>query len=335
MLKSLKALNPATRIRNKKASENDPLTSATKEFIKAPQENGIAALPTIIEACSSAAADSLASQMTVLDLINKYLNQAYLSRQLRAVDLLRFLSDQDDNKLFMLMDDGHPVVKSLESFLNVKSRTHMQKVVMMLLDHLCRKPQVPASIVELHGKYVVGIKNGRPTIILSDQDAVADDIIAATGEADLLAELVAQPGVDQHLTEEVHQRIINTRTRLVRSADTSTSDAQTIHIVSAIEIIDAATKKFYAAKGSTIVRSPSQTSGRSSPPFAELYKGKSKLPRSNTEDELDNYGEGGSGSKPSSVRKGHSKELSSNNPFKSNPFSDPIDYDAQFQSLKM
>lgn len=221
-----------------KKSDATPLTAATKEFIKGTGDVGLGALPEILEACSSAANGSLASQVEVLDLITKYYGQdSHLGRQLRCIDLLRYLSDQRDNELFNILSQGHPLIRSLDTNLrNSRSAYSVQKQTRLLLDHLVRQPNVPESIVELHAKHVNGItKPHKPTIILSDQEVVADDLKAAEAETELLSTLLTDTNVDESLLSEVHDRLVSTKQRLIRDVDTSTNEQQTVNLISSIE----------------------------------------------------------------------------------------------------
>lgn len=369
MFSKLKAFKSSSLIPKKSAADTDPVVAATKQFIKSTDDAGIASLPTIIEACSSAAHDSLGAQVVVLDLITKYLSQqTFLSRQLRAIDLLRFLSDQGDNEMFHLMQQDHPIIKALSTILSGRGSPALLKNTSNLLDHFCRQPNVPGVIVELHAKHVAGHSRGHPTIILSNQEAVADDIEAAEGQASLLAELLEQQQPDMTLIDDVHTRMINTRTRLARSADTSTSDEQTLNIVGAIENLDVALKRYDTTKlfqdGVARAQSPSNIEVAQTNDYAasrtsfssNSNKGKEKITRSDTEDELDNYGEGSSNSRNASVSsfirdtqsvpdtESVPRNLSSNNPFNkagANPFSDAaampseLTLNEQFRTLKM
>lgn len=224
-----------------KKQDISPLTSATKDFIKGAGDDGLQFLPSILESCSSASASSLASQIEVLDLINKYYgqNQA-LTRQLRCIDLLRYLSDQHDNDLFNLLSQGHPLLKSIDNTLKtVRPQSPLQKHTRILLDHLVRQPNVPDTVIELHAKHVNGFnKPHKPTIILSDQEVVADDIAAGTAESELLVALLTEGKADETLVKEVLTRINNTRERLVRDIDTSTNEAQTVNLLETVERID-------------------------------------------------------------------------------------------------
>lgn len=223
-------------------AEESALTAATKGFIKGEGDDGLNCLPTVLEACSSASAASLASQIEVLGLITKYYDQAaHAGRQMRCVDLLRYLSDQRDNELFNLLSQGHPLLKLIDTNLRTTSRSGptVQKSTRVLLDHLVRQANVPDTIVELHAKHVNGIgKPHRPTIILSDQEVVADDIRAAEAESELLSTLLTDANPDDALLLEVHGRISNTRERLVRDIDTSTNEQQTRNLIAAIETIE-------------------------------------------------------------------------------------------------
>lgn len=221
-----------------KKADATPLTAATKEFIKGSGDQGLGALPEILEACSSASHAPLASQVEVLDLVAKYYGQdAHLGRQLRSVDLLRYLSDQRDNELFNLLSQGHALVKTIDTTLrSTRSDRTIQKASRSLLDHLVRQPNVPESIVELHAKHVNGINRPhRPTIILTDQEVVADDLKAAEAESELLSTLLTDSNADDFLLTEVYDRLVNTKQRLVRDVDTSTNEQQTVNLISAIE----------------------------------------------------------------------------------------------------
>lgn len=229
------------KARFSKGTEISPLSLATKEFIKGTGDQGLNSLPTILEACSSASATALSSQVEVLDIIVKYYCQnTQLSRQLRCIDLLRYLSDQQDNELFNLLSQGHPLLKSIDSNLkNSRAQHTLKKGTRILLDHLVRQPRVCDSIIELHAKHVNGIsKPHKPTIILSDQEVVADDIEAAAAESDLLTTLVTDDKSDDSLVLEVYGRILNTKERLIRDVDTSTDEQQTVNLISAIENIE-------------------------------------------------------------------------------------------------
>lgn len=221
-----------------KKSNATPLTAATKEFLKGSGDQGLSSLPEILEACSSASDSSLASQVEVLDLITRYYAQeSHPARQFRCIDLLRYLSDQRDNELFILLSQGHPLIKSIDSTLrNTQGHPSVPKASRLLLDHLVRQPNVSESIVELHAKHVNGInKPHKPTIILTDQEVVADDLKASEAESELLSTLLTDTNVDESLLTEVHDRLVNTKQRLIRDVDTSTNEQQTVNLITAIE----------------------------------------------------------------------------------------------------
>ncbi|CCG83498.1 protein of unknown function [Taphrina deformans PYCC 5710] len=224
-----------------KKQEPSRLSSSLRDFIKGSGDEGLQSLPYILECCSSAAEYSLTSQVEVLDTIAKYYAQHdRLGRQLRCIDLLRYLSDQHDNELFNLLRQGHPILKTIDTNLKTtRAQSALQKGTRTLLDHLVRQPGVPDAIIELHAKHVHGFRSPhKPTIILSDQEVVADDIEAASAEAELLATLLTDSSPDKSLFKEVYTRMKNTRERLVRDIDTSTNEAQTVNLINSVENID-------------------------------------------------------------------------------------------------
>lgn len=230
----------ALKLRFKRKNDTSTLTVATKQFLKGTGDDGLQALPTILDECSRFDGNEPATA-EVLDLITKYYAQnSHLSRQVRCVDLLRYLSDQKHSCLYSLLSSDHPLMKLIDGNLSTtKTPRTLQKATRILLDHLVRQGNVSDSIIALHAKHVNGIASPyKPTIILSDQEVVADDIRAAEAEADLLSTLLTDSTADQSLLNEVYGRIQNTRERLVRDVETSTNEHQTNNIINSIDLID-------------------------------------------------------------------------------------------------
>lgn len=254
------------KARFSKKQEVTPLTEATKEFIKTIGDQGLQALPFILESCSSASEFSLTSQIEVLDLITKYYAQnQQVQRQLRCIDLLRYLSDQRDNELFGLLAQNHPLLKHIDSALKVPQlQSPLQKGTRILLDHLVRQPRVPESIIQLHAKHVNGFsKPHKPTIILSDQEVVADDIAAAEAESELLVALITDSSPDESLLKEVYERITSTKERLIRDIDTSTSESQTTNLINSIEGVERVLALYQESRSGSIGLSRRNSSAKS------------------------------------------------------------------------